>query len=40
MSFVKPRQIIELKNLEFEEDGFLIFLHEDLLMVIQPPIRR
>lgn len=31
MSFVKPRQIIELKNLEFEENGFLIFLHEDFL---------
>jgi AraC family transcriptional activator of pobA len=31
MSFVKPRQVIEMKNLEFEEDGFLIYLHEDLL---------
>lgn len=31
MSFVKPRQIIEIKNLEFEENGFLIFLHEDFL---------
>ena len=31
MSFVKPRQIIEFKNLEFEEDGFLIFFHEDFL---------
>ncbi|WCT11776.1 helix-turn-helix domain-containing protein [Mucilaginibacter jinjuensis] len=31
MSFVKPRQIIEMKNLEFEEDGFLIFFHEDFL---------
>src|ERR1700748_3882822 len=31
MSFVKPRQIIEFKNLEFEEDGFLIFIHEDFL---------
>jgi len=31
MSFVKPRQVIEFKNLEFEEDGFLIFIHEDFL---------
>ncbi|WP_285059726.1 helix-turn-helix domain-containing protein [Pedobacter ginsengisoli] len=31
MSFVKPRQVIEMKNLEFEEDGFLIYIHEDLL---------
>ncbi|HTI60058.1 AraC family transcriptional regulator [Mucilaginibacter sp.] len=31
MSFVKPRQVIEFKNLELEEDGFLIFFHEDFL---------
>jgi AraC family transcriptional activator of pobA len=31
MIFVKPRQVIEFKNLEFEEDGFLIFIHEDFL---------
>ncbi|MCJ8209853.1 AraC family transcriptional regulator [Mucilaginibacter sp. RS28] len=31
MSFVKPRQVIEFKDLHFDEDGFLIFLHEDLL---------
>lgn len=31
MSFVKPRQVIEFKNLEFEQDGFLIFVHEDFL---------
>jgi AraC family transcriptional activator of pobA len=31
MSFIKPRQVIEFKNLEFEEDGFLIFIHEDFL---------
>jgi AraC family transcriptional activator of pobA len=31
MSFIKPRQIIELKNLELAEDGFIIFLHEDFL---------
>jgi AraC family transcriptional regulator, transcriptional activator of pobA len=31
MSFVKPRQIIEMKNLEFDEDGFMIYIHEDFL---------
>lgn len=31
MLFFKPRQVIEMKSLEFEEDGFLIFLHEDFL---------
>jgi AraC family transcriptional activator of pobA len=31
MVFVKPRQIIQMKNLEFDEDGFLIFMHEDFL---------
>jgi len=31
MSFVKPRQVIQLKNLEFEENGFMIFIHEDFL---------
>ncbi|MES2456069.1 MAG: helix-turn-helix domain-containing protein [Bacteroidota bacterium] len=31
MSFVKPRQVIEMKNLEFEEEGFLIYIHEDFL---------
>jgi AraC family transcriptional activator of pobA len=31
MSFVKPRQIIQFKDLELEEDGFLIFFHEDFL---------
>jgi AraC family transcriptional activator of pobA len=31
MMFVKPRQVIEFKNLEFEEDGFIIFIHEDFL---------
>jgi AraC family transcriptional activator of pobA len=32
MSFIKPRQVIELKDLEFEEDGFLIIFHEDFLI--------
>src|ERR1700754_3915409 len=31
MSFMKPRQVIEMQNLEFEEDGFLILFHEDFL---------
>lgn len=31
MLFVKPRQVIEMKNLEFDEDGFLLFFHEDFL---------
>ncbi|HEY4328016.1 MAG TPA: AraC family transcriptional regulator [Mucilaginibacter sp.] len=31
MYFIKPRQMVEFKNLEFEEDGFLIFIHEDFL---------
>jgi AraC family transcriptional activator of pobA len=31
MSFVKPRQIVGLRDLEFEEKGFLIYFHEDFL---------
>ncbi|WP_221392996.1 AraC family transcriptional regulator [Dyadobacter sp. NIV53] len=31
MMFVKPRQIIEMKNLHLDEDGFLVFIHEDFL---------
>jgi AraC family transcriptional regulator, transcriptional activator of pobA len=31
MFFTKPRQIIELKDLQFEQDGFMIFIHEDYL---------
>jgi AraC family transcriptional activator of pobA len=31
MMFVKPRQIIEFKNLEYDEDAFIIFIHEDFL---------
>ncbi|WP_342088706.1 helix-turn-helix domain-containing protein [Dyadobacter sp. OTU695] len=31
MMFAKPRQIIELKHVEFEEDGYILFFHEDLL---------
>jgi len=31
MLFFKQRQVVEFKNLEFEEDGFLISIHEDFL---------
>lgn len=31
MMFLKPRQIIEMRDLHLEEDGFLIFVHEDFL---------
>ena len=29
--FIKPRQVLEMRDLEFEEDGFMIFIHEDYL---------
>lgn len=31
MYFMKPRQIIEMRNLQFEVAGFMIFIHEDYL---------
>ncbi|MEO6520844.1 MAG: helix-turn-helix transcriptional regulator [Mucilaginibacter sp.] len=31
MVFLKPRQVIEMRNLEFEEDGYILFFHEDFL---------
>lgn len=31
MSFYQPRQIIQMTGLEFEEDGFLMFIHEDFI---------
>jgi AraC-like DNA-binding protein len=31
MLFAKPRQIIEFKNLEYHEDSFIVFIHEDFL---------
>ena len=31
MMFIKPRQVIEIKDVELEEKGFLIFIHEDFL---------
>ncbi|WP_460955400.1 helix-turn-helix domain-containing protein [Spirosoma litoris] len=30
--FVKPRQVIEFKDLQFEETGFNLFIHEDFLI--------
>lgn len=30
--FMKPRQIIEVSNVQFAEKGFVIFLHEDYLL--------
>src|SRR5690242_16115516 len=32
MLFVRPRQVLEFVDLEFEEDAFLIFFHEDYLI--------
>ena len=32
MSYVKPGQVISFQDLEFEEEGFLIFFHEDYLI--------
>jgi AraC family transcriptional activator of pobA len=29
--FIKPRQIIEMKDLEFEKDGFMLLIHEDYI---------
>jgi len=31
MMFFKPRHVVEMKNLQFDEDGFIIFIHEDFL---------
>lgn len=31
MIFIKPRQIIEFKSVEYDEDAFIIFIHEDFL---------
>ncbi|HET7002189.1 MAG TPA: AraC family transcriptional regulator [Puia sp.] len=32
MAFVKPRQIIEISNIELTEKAFIIFVHEDYLL--------
>ena len=31
MIFTKPRQVIEMRNLEFEEDGYILVFHENFL---------
>ncbi len=31
MMFIKPRQIIEFKGVEYDEEAFIIFIHEDFL---------
>jgi AraC family transcriptional regulator, transcriptional activator of pobA len=31
MIFMKPRQVVEMRNLEFEEDGYILVIHEDFL---------
>ncbi|MEO6732223.1 MAG: helix-turn-helix transcriptional regulator [Ferruginibacter sp.] len=31
MIFMKPRQVIEMRNLQFEEDGYILVFHEDFL---------
>lgn len=31
MYFMKPRQVIQMKDIHLEEDGFAIFFHEDFL---------
>jgi AraC family transcriptional activator of pobA len=31
MSFIKPRQVMQMQNIELEENGFIIFVHEDYL---------
>ncbi|MEO3405511.1 helix-turn-helix domain-containing protein [Mucilaginibacter sp. CAU 1740] len=32
MVFWKPRQVIEINNLELEEDGYIVLFHEDFLL--------
>jgi len=31
LSFASPRQVVEIRDVELEEDGFVIYFHEDLL---------
>jgi len=31
MMFIKPRQIIEFRGVEYDDDAFIMFIHEDLL---------
>jgi len=32
MSFIKPRQVVQISNIESEEKGFVICIHEDFLL--------
>ncbi|HTE29989.1 MAG TPA: helix-turn-helix domain-containing protein [Chryseolinea sp.] len=32
LSFVKPRQIVEISNIELTEKAFILFIHEDFLL--------
>ena len=32
MSFIKPRQVVQISNIESEENGFVICIHEDFLL--------
>ena len=32
LSFASPRQVIEIRDVEMEENGFVIYFHEDLLV--------
>jgi AraC-like DNA-binding protein len=32
MGFTKPRQVIEMRNLQFDEDGYVLLFHEDFLI--------
>lgn len=42
MSFIKPRQIVDMKNIRLEEKGFIICFHEDFLIghPLQDEIRK
>jgi AraC-like DNA-binding protein len=31
MMFIKPRQVIEFRSVEYDEDAFIMFIHEDFL---------
>ncbi|HLZ16038.1 MAG TPA: hypothetical protein VKQ08_03325, partial [Cyclobacteriaceae bacterium] len=31
LSFTSPRQVVEIRDVEMEENGFVIYFHEDLL---------
>src|ERR1700744_758226 len=31
MMFIKPRQVIEFKSVEYDDDAFILFIHEDFL---------